>query len=124
LQQTKKRKEKKRKKSFHGGNNSHELKLNYGIAPLSRNLKQGFSLGGRKQSICTHLGFHHLYRKLHLDFFFWAALLQDPKLENNWDLDVVNAEEGEEDQLFFQTLNMMQTCGRLVLLSSLEKGKS
>lgn len=27
-------------------------------------------------------------------------------------------------QLFFQTLNMMQTCGRLVLLSSLEKGKS
>lgn len=53
----KQRKEKKRKKSFHGGNDSHELKLNYGIAPLSRNLKQGFSLGGRKQSICTHLGF-------------------------------------------------------------------
>ncbi len=98
--------------------------MNYGIAPLSRNLKQGFSLGGRKQSICTHLGFHHLYKTLHLDFFFWAALLQDPKLENNWDLDVVNAEEGEEDQLFSQTLNMMQTCGRLVLLSSLEKGKS
>jgi hypothetical protein len=77
------------------------LKLNYGIAPLSSNLKQGFSLGGRNQSICTNLGFHHLYTKLLLDFFFWAVLLQDPKLQNNWDLDVVNAEEGEEDSVVF-----------------------
>lgn len=77
LQQTKKGKEKRRKKSFHGGNNSHEL--NYGIAPLSSNLKQGLSLGGRKQSICTHLGFHHLYTKLLLDLFFWACFASGSK---------------------------------------------
>ncbi len=75
--------------------------MNYGIAPHSSNLKQGLSLGGWKQRICTHLGFHHLYTKLALDFFFWAALLQDPKLQNNWDLDVVNAEEGEEELVVF-----------------------